>query len=41
VTPGFGKLDRMAGPSVTNADAAWAGYSPDNRQTAHRISVRE
>ena len=41
VTPGFGKLDRMAGPSVTIADAAWAGYSPDNRQTARRSVVRE
>jgi len=41
VTPGFGKLDRTVGPSVTNADVAWAGYSPDNRQTARRISVRE
>lgn len=41
VTPGLGKRDRMVGPSVTNADAAWAGYSPVDRQTARRISVRQ
>ena len=41
VTPGFVKLDRMVRPSVTIADDAGAGYSPVDRQTARRISVRE